>query len=286
MNRIALFISFVLLSTVCHLVALLVHFVPPEPTKHNDEQSIEIVLVNSRSSTAPLSDFKYAQQNLDGGGNTDQKNQSIQTPLPATEDSNETVEETQVRQSELEQAQQQLMTQIKNSDRAIQQPTPQEEAKPQETPPGEALDLRYREDKQLMGEIAKKIQEYQTRPRRSFVGARTRSKVEAAYVESVRLKIENMGDTHYPGELQRRKLYGSVLMNIDIKADGTLEKVEIRKGSGSPMIDQAAITMVRMGEPYAPFPPELKKTTDILGISRYITFTSTGTFETSGAGYQ
>jgi protein TonB len=39
------------------------------------------------------------------------------------------------------------------------------------------------------------------------------------------------------------------------------------------VLDDAAVRIVHMGSPYAPFPPEIAKDTDILSITRTWTFT-------------
>ena len=60
---------------------------------------------------------------------------------------------------------------------------------------------------------------------------------------------------------------------MSIRADGTVEKVHIDKSSGSKILDNAAINIVKLAAPYAKFSKEMRKTTDILGITRTWSFT-------------
>jgi periplasmic protein TonB len=62
-------------------------------------------------------------------------------------------------------------------------------------------------------------------------------------------------------------------MTVSIKADGSIEEVVIDKSSGSKILDEAAKSIVKLGEKYATFPPDIKKDTDILSITRTWSFT-------------
>jgi protein TonB len=72
-------------------------------------------------------------------------------------------------------------------------------------------------------------------------------------------------------------------MTVEIRSDGTIESIEINQKSGNKILDEAAKNIVRMAAPYAPFPPEMKRTTDILGITRTWTFTQEDMLATKGS---
>ena len=46
-------------------------------------------------------------------------------------------------------------------------------------------------------------------------------------------------------------------MEVGIAADGTLDRVIIRRTSGNPRLDQAALAILKLASPFDPFPPEL-----------------------------
>lgn len=270
------------LSVGVHVLVLAIRFVPPMLDSLNNKDPIEVVLVNSKSLTKPQKDYKLAQADLDGGGNTDQK-RSLSSPLPSQDDHAKTqqLDDAEQRRIELEQQSQQLLARIEGkSDLAAGSELTPQIAEISPSINGQELVRRVREMEMLQAEIKKQSDEYQKRPRKSFIGARTRGVVEAAYVEAFRAKVERIGEMYYPKEAQRRKLYGSLLLNVEIKSDGHLGLVEIKRSSGSPLLDQAALGILRQAEPFPIFPPELRKTTDILVISRHLSFTSSDRLET------
>ena len=62
-------------------------------------------------------------------------------------------------------------------------------------------------------------------------------------------------------------------LTVYIKSNGEIEKVEIRRSSGYPILDNAAKRIVEMGSPYAAFPEDLRKDVDILDITKTWIFT-------------
>ena len=78
-----------------------------------------------------------------------------------------------------------------------------------------------------------------------------------------------------------QKLYGSLVLTVGIKADGRIETIEIDRGSGKKVLDAAALKIVELAAPYAPFPPDIRSDTDILYITRTWSFTRAGELESS-----
>jgi protein TonB len=64
-------------------------------------------------------------------------------------------------------------------------------------------------------------------------------------------------------------------MTVHIRADGSVEKIEIDRSSGYRLLDTAARRAVDLAGPFAPFPPEVRKDWDILSISRTFSYTRT-----------
>lgn len=93
-------------------------------------------------------------------------------------------------------------------------------------------------------------------------------------MEDWRLKIERIGTLNYP-DAARGKLYGSLLLSVSIRADGSVASVEVTRSSGHKVLDEAAMRIVNMSAPYAPFPPDISRDTDIIEIVRTWTFTNT-----------
>lgn len=114
---------------------------------------------------------------------------------------------------------------------------------------------------------------YASQPRRHFVSAKEREYRFAAYLETWSKEIEEIGTLNYPKEAKEQKLYGKLLMAVSIRGDGSIESIEIIKSSGYEILDNSAKHIVELGAPYAPFPPEISKDTDILTITRTWSFT-------------
>ena len=113
----------------------------------------------------------------------------------------------------------------------------------------------------------------QKRPKRRFLGSRTKEASDAMYLEAWRQKVERIGNMNYPEAARNQKLYGQLRMTVSIKADGSIEKIVIDKSSGSKILDEAAKNILNLAAPYAKFSAEMQKNTDILDITRTWTFT-------------
>lgn len=262
------------LSAVLHIIAVFgIHFSGFAPGKvHDTGKTLQVVLVNSKSARPHQADV-LAQANLQGGGNTD-LDRRIKSPLPHHARAETNVEQKTRRVKQLEEEAKALFTQLKSKHQVPPKPE-QREATPEPGTAISATDLRSQslEAVRLEAEIARRQEDYQKRPRRKFVGARTQEYKFARYVEDWRDKVEKIGNINYPEAAKSQKIYGSLKMTVSIKRDGTLEKVEVDKSSGSPVLDNAAKNIVRLAAPYAPFPDDIKQEVDILSITRTWTFT-------------
>jgi protein TonB len=92
--------------------------------------------------------------------------------------------------------------------------------------------------------------------------------VDAYYLQAWRRKVEAVGNLNYPEEARTRKLYGSLRLLVSITPDGGLKDVRVLDSSGHKVLDDAAVRIVQLAAPYAPFPEEMRKTTDVLEIIR------------------
>ncbi len=261
------------LSLVIHALLLTLHFKFPEASNSMREKAMDIVLVNAKSAKKPRDAQALAQSNLDGGGNTDE-NRRAKTPLPPTlqQNTGNDIEQMQRRVRELEARQQTLLTQAKS----IRSAAPAQNASEQLTPSPNISGLDLAESARAMarleGEISKSVDEYNKRPRIKPIGSRTEEYRFARYIEDWRHKIERLGTLNYP-DAARGKLYGSLVLTVSIQADGQVSRIEINRSSGHKILDDSARRIVQMASPYAAFPPEIRRDTDILEITRTWFFT-------------
>lgn len=265
-----------LLSLCLHAVLLSLRFVDLDADKlvAHDKQ-LEIVLVNARHKQKPKSAQALAQANLEGGG-TLEENRRATTFLPSEDQntSGDDLVETNKRVQQLQQRQQELLAQatrkapvISNQKQRVEQPDPE---------PGKVsgLDLaeRARAFARAETEIANRVELYNQRPRTKYIGASTEEYRFAQYVEDWRQKVERVGNLNYP-ENARGRLYGSLRLTVYIRADGTLERVELNKSSGYKELDQAAMKIVRLAAPFSPLSSNITSEFNQLAITRTWTFT-------------
>lgn len=85
--------------------------------------------------------------------------------------------------------------------------------------------------------------------------------------------MEKVGNLNYPEAAKDQKLYGQLRLTVSIRADGSIESIEVNQSSGHKILDDAAERIVKLAAPYAVFPEEVRKDTDILSITRTWTFT-------------
>ena len=269
-------------SVVIHAFLILaVGFTLPDPSKFVGQPPLEVTLVNAKSETRPLKADALAQANLDGGGNTDAARRA-RSPLPVPRDPKEGSELTmaQKRVERLEEEAKQLMTQAKSKAVVPSVPdTPQPKEEPQVVAPN-ATDVvnRSMEIARLEASIAREWDSYQQRPRRRFIGARTQEYRFARYVEDWRVKIERIGEVNYPQAARDQRMYGRLIVTVSIKSDGSLERVDINHSSNNRILDAAALRIVELGAPYAPFPADIAKDTDVISITRTWVFTRSDQF--------
>jgi protein TonB len=265
----------ILVSVLLHAIVLAIRFSPIDFGKiERDDSPLQVALVNAKSASKPTKADILAQAHLDGGGNTD-ANRRAKTPLPALPKDNATAELAVATQKveALEKKSQEMLTRLKST-ATVAPPDRDPNVAPDkpELPTSTEMMQRTLEAMRLEAQIAKDMDAYQKRPKRRFVGARAAEYRFARYVEDWRLKVENIGNHNYPEAARAQKLYGSLLLTVGIRANGSVESVVVDRSSGQKILDAAATHIVEMGGPYAAFPPEISRDTDILYITRTWSF--------------
>lgn len=259
------------ISLVLHALLLSIHFKFPEALKFSSTQPLEVILVNAKTKEKPSKARALAQANLDGGGNTDQDRRA-KTPMPVmkTQEPGKDLAAAQRRVKELEAQQKQLLAMAKPSPAPVAQAEsprqpPAEEAVPQVA--GRDLRELALAAMKLQAQIDKRHEEYQKRPRKQFIGANASEYRFAQYEEEWRNKVERVGTLNYPPEA-RGKAYGNLRLEVTIRPNGSVESVRLERSSGLKVLDDAAFRIVKLAAPYGEFPPDIRKDTDLLVITR------------------
>ncbi|HVH84703.1 MAG TPA: TonB family protein [Steroidobacteraceae bacterium] len=98
-----------------------------------------------------------------------------------------------------------------------------------------------------------------TGPKRDelWVTADTRAASLAPYLDAWRRKDERIGTLNFPAAARSALGDTSPVLEVGINANGTLDRAVIRRTSGNPELDQAALAILKLASPFDPFPPEL-----------------------------
>ena len=270
-------------SFLVHMVVILgVTFTLPKLRDLSGLPSLEITLVQTASDKRTLDPEFLAQANQEGGGDSDAA-EIAKNPLPVREISPvnrdfpafQSIPQKRVK-SERE------MTALLSQDaaRKIREQEVRPEKKDlQRQPPNLGLMARaeiQEERARLNAEISRTWQEYQKRPRHKFLNARTQEYKFAAYMDAWRAKVERIGNLNYPDQAKRRHITGNLLLDVALNADGSVNEIAVRRSSGQKILDDAAIRIVELAAPFAPFPPEIRADIDVLHITRTWKFNESG----------
>lgn len=262
-------------SVLVHMTIILgVSFAVPELRSNEPLPTLDITLVNTRSDPEPEDAEFLAQANQEGGGDSDEA-VIAQAPLPAnpTPEVTQQVPETRVR-TEYQEPQptiEQPLTQDRERARSIDERSPQEQQVVTQSiseAGAEQTNQFASERARLTAELSQFWQEYQKRPRRKFLSARTREYKYAEYMEAWRARVERVGNLNYPEKARSQNLTGDLVMDVAINPDGSVHNLNMIKSSGNKVLDDAARRIVELAAPYEAFPADIKKEVDILHITR------------------
>jgi protein TonB len=255
------------IGTALHaLVILGVSFdVFDDTPEDQNTPTLDITVVN-RQTSKPPEDYDYlAETSQDGAGNTEERVQPQQQTVEQAPPPAATQESTAVE------------TQILTADTSQQKVRKTKDPKPeQQTEKTSARELinRSMEMLTLNQQINQTLQAYSKAPKSKFISARTKEYKYASYMRDWVAKVERVGELNYPDAARRQNLSGKLIVQVAVYPDGSVREITIRKPSGHKILDDAAVRIVKLAAPFAPFPDSIKKETDMLYITRTWVFTS------------
>jgi protein TonB len=267
-----------LFSVAVHAALLGVRFVDPEGfNRVFQDTPLEVILVNSRSGEAPSVAAAIAQANLQGGGEAERGRATSPLPPAATVELGDSTEDARRQVEQLQETQQQLLAQMRRELALLPPPDPQRD---QGSPQERALEEKRRRLVELLAEIEKRVNEENARPKKRYISPATREEVYALYYDQLRRKIEERGTRNFP-EYQGRKLYGELVMNVTVDAEGRVIETEVVRPSSSRVLDRRAEAIVRAAAPFGPFSTAMRRKADQLVITSRFKFTREEGLETT-----
>lgn len=274
-------------SVLAHGALLAVRFVSPESFKFEPtDPGLEVILVNSKHDKKPLKADAIAQANLDGGGNADAGRAKSPLPDMRRSEDGDGLKAMQRRIEELEN-QQRMLAQL-NKKAIAKDVVHAKETQPQD---GSDASESAKEILRREAEIAKNIEDYNKRPKKTVISPSTREAGYAMYYDALRQRIEKTGTLNFP-QKDGKKLYGELVISIPIYQDGTIYEKDggltIDKSSGNPALDEAAKRIVRRSAPFGKFPQNMRSAgkDDVWVLVTNFRFTKEGELEAKlrGAG--
>ena len=256
-----------LFSIVAHAVLALgitFEFEKPAPRL----PSLDVILVQSANSEKPDKADFIAQANNSGGGDADTARrpaQPLSSPLPKPVPGIAPVplEDGAPRPTPPSMAE--VLTRKESDYRvATDRQAPESTAPPQDE---RETEQRKMEMAKLAQEIQRESEQYAKRPKRKYISANTREYEFAAYMRAWVARIERIGNLNYPDEARRRQLHGQLVLTVGLERDGRIKSIDVIQSSGHKVLDDAAIRIVRLAEPF-PALPESRDNIDELYISR------------------
>lgn len=249
-------------SVLVHGALLAVHFAAPDAFRLKPaDPGLEVILVNAKHDHAPVKADAIAQANLDGGGNANAGRAKSPLPDMRKVQTGDSVKAAQRKVAELEAQQQKILAQMQHSATAAApvEREPHKEIQPQ--PHARDLFDTAQAVARMEAEVARNIEEYNKRPKKTQITARTRQAGYALYYKALQEKIEKIGTLNFP-QKDGRKLYGELVISIPVFQDGSIyEKdggVRIERGSGIAALDAAALAIVRRSAPFGRFPDNMR----------------------------
>ena len=228
-----------------------------DPAPENILPTLDITVSNRRTPPPDEADY-LAQTSQEGGGNTTEKirpTQAIPEQAPA------------VKPQQATPAPAQVVTADTAETRHHQKNNVIPETREPDVTASDLIE-RSMEMVNLNEQLSESMQAYAQRPRHIYVSARTQEFKYANYMGEWVKKVERVGNLNYPDDARREGLSGKLVMDVTMNADGTVRNISILRPSGHAVIDEAAIRIVNLAAPFAPFPSEILKDADILHITR------------------
>ncbi len=226
--------------------------------------TLDITVVNSKPAETPDEYDYLAEASQDGAGNTSEKVQPQEQliaqapPLPP---------------AETKPSPEQVLSREESTRRIEASPEPRPEHESESTTAAELIS-RSMEMLTLNQQINQSLQAYSKVPQSKYISALTKEFKYASYMRDWVAKVERVGELNFPDSARRAELSGSLIVEVALYPDGSVRNITILRPSGHKVLDDAAVRIVKLASPFAPFPEDIRKETDILHITRTWVFTS------------
>lgn len=265
-------------SLAVHGLLLMIRIVDPEGfNKLFKDIPLEVILVNAKSTEAPLKAEAIAQASLAGGGEVDKGRATSPLPPSPTAEVGNADDTTHKQIEQLHEYQQRILADLRSQLAAMPAPDPR---KDQGSPSERAQEEKRRQLVDQLAEIEKRINEENARPKKRYISPSTREEAYALYYSRFKSKVEDRGTRNFP-EFRGRKLFGDLTMIITVDSSGFILDTEVVNSSGNAMLDRQATAIVKASAPFGTFTSEMRRQADQLVITSKFRFSKDEGFQTT-----
>lgn len=230
--------------------------------------TLDITVVNP-STELPPEDFDYlAESSQQGAGNTQEKvkaRQEMKAQAKAAASAEQKPDQTR------------LLSRDESKLKVNEAEDPRE--KPEQPSAADIIN-RSKEMLSLNESIQQNALVYSKRLTGAYITASTKEARYASYMRDWVHKVERVGELNYPDAARRQGLSGKLMVEVAVYPDGSVRNITILKPSGKKLLDDAAVRIVKLAAPFAPFPENIRKDNDILYITRTWIFSSSNKLTT------
>ena len=270
------------LAVIFHgLVILGITFTVSPPADSKTAPALDIILVQSRSPVEVEEAEYLAQISQHGGGDAEEKARARELfSAPTLSDTSGMAAQTSTPQ---------LQKQKRNEELALLTQTDAEyfidtEKNPVKTDDDTTIEnintSQNTQTAKLAAEISNTIEKQASMDRTRYLNSSTKEFTPAKYMRDWINRVERVGNLNYPDQARRKKLSGTLILDVVIDADGRLVKTDLRQSSGHQVLDDAAKRIVKLAAPFSAFPKKLRKEADVIHITRSWEFLNNSSIRT------
>ena len=270
------------LATIFHgMIILGITFTISSPADSKTAPALDIILVQTRS-PIDVEDADYlAQVSQQGGGNAEEKARPKELfSAPTLSDTPGIAKQTSVQQIKKQKQNEKLalLTQ-KDAEYSINTETNPVKAEDDSTVDKSNTD-QNNQTARLAAEISNIIEEQASIEKTKYLNSSTKEFTPAKYMREWINRVERVGNLNYPDQARRKKLSGTLILDVVINSEGELVKTDLRQSSGHQVLDDAAKRIVKLAAPFSAFPDKLRKEADVIHITRSWEFLNNSRIQT------
>ena len=262
-------------SLLLHAGLYAMGFRPPDFPDSPPSPTFDVTMVVPQNVKAPDKADFMANSNQQGSGSQDEKSR-FKSPFASLEQNFENSEEQFTSEKSVAEVvpkpEPQILTTKGKTNKFIQK-------LPEEQPQEEKVTTIVDNSEQtlaiakLMAEMSQQEERFAKRPRIHFIDSLSaKGSIEAEYIYNWSKKLERIGNINFPQKALDLSLSGTLILNTTLDRAGRVVEILIAVSSGSKVLDDAALKIVKLAAPYEPLPKKIREKYDRLNITRTIVF--------------